>query len=90
MSKVIIDKLEYQTLQSKVKFLEALHVIGVEEWDKYIELATEKNMSYKNINVLESASRKAGISKYLSPKVINWVLSLIDQLEESKEDDGFE
>lgn len=53
-----------------------------EEWDEYIELAEEKKLGYKNVNILKSASRKAGIGKYLSPKVIAWVLSLIDRLEE--------
>ena len=62
-------------------------MITHKEWDKYIELANEKNMSYKSINVLQSASKKAGISKYLSPKVLNWVLTLVDQLEESLEDE---
>lgn len=52
------------------------------EWDQYINLATERDMGLKNINILQSASRKAGISKYLSPKVINWVLELVDELEE--------
>ena len=61
-------------------------MISHKDWEEYIELATEKDFSYKNINILTSASRKAGISKYLSPKVINWVLSLIDQLDELMED----
>jgi len=53
-----------------------------EEWEEYIELAEEKKIGYKNVNILKSAARKAGIGKYLSPKVINWVLSLVDRLEE--------
>ncbi len=52
------------------------------EWDEYIELATAEGYSYKNINILKSGSKKAGISKYLSPKMINWVLTLVDQLDE--------
>ena len=60
-------------------------MITGEEWDEYIAVATDRNMGYKNINVLKSASRKAGISKFLSPKVINWVLSLVDQLDEEEE-----
>ena len=59
-------------------------MISFKEWDSYIEQATQKSMSDRNINILQSASRKAGISKYLSPKVINWVLSLIDELEEEQ------
>ncbi|MFT4760186.1 MAG: exodeoxyribonuclease V alpha subunit [Paraglaciecola sp.] len=58
-----------------------------EEWDEYVELAEEKNLGYKNVNILKSASRKAGIAKYLSPKVINWVLSLVDRLEEILDDE---
>ena len=27
--------------------------------------------------------RKAGIAKYLSPKVIDWVLRLVDQIDEA-------
>ena len=57
-------------------------MITHKEWDHYIALATEKNMGYKNINILQTALRKAGISKYLSPKVINWVLELVEELEE--------
>lgn len=52
------------------------------EWDHYLARALEKNMSNKNINILQTAARKAGISKYLSPKVIKWVLELVDELDE--------
>ena len=58
-----------------------------EEWEEYIDQASAENIGYKNINILKSASRKAGISKYLSPKVLSWVLSLVDQLDESYEED---
>jgi len=61
-------------------------MITHEEWEEYIELAEQRKMSYKNINILRSANRKAGISKYLSPKVINWVLDLVDQLEDDEEE----
>jgi hypothetical protein len=57
-------------------------MITHDEWEEYIELATDQNIGYKNLKIIKSASRKAGISKYLSPKVINWVLSLVDQIEE--------
>ena len=63
-------------------------IISVDEWDEYIELATEDKMSYKNINILKTASRKAGMSKYLSVKVIKWVMSLVEKLE--YEDDDYE
>lgn len=57
-----------------------------EEWQEYIDIAEGRNMGYKNINILKTAQRKAGIAKYLSPKVINWVLSLIDQLDHDEEE----
>ena len=62
-------------------------MISEEEWEDYIEIAEAHSIGYKKINVLKSASRKAGISKYLSPKVINWVLSLVDQLEEGLDEE---
>lgn len=63
------------------------NMITREEWEEYIELATDRNIGYKNINILKTASRKAGIAKFLSPKVINWILSLVDQLDEEDEDE---
>ncbi len=62
-------------------------MITHDEWEEYIELAKEQNIGYKNINIIKSASRKAGISKYLSPKVINWVLSLVDRIEEGLDEE---
>ena len=59
-----------------------------EEWEEFIALAEEDKMGYKNINILKTASRKAGMSKYLSVKVINWVMSLVDKLE--YEDDEYD
>jgi hypothetical protein len=61
-------------------------IISHAEWEDYIELAEERNIGYKNINILKSASRKAGISKYLSPKVLLWVANLIDQLDADEEE----
>ena len=61
-------------------------MITHEEWEEYINLAIERNIGYKNVNVLKSGSRKAGISKYLSPKVINWILSLVEQLDIEEEE----
>lgn len=58
-----------------------------EEWDEYIAIATDRNMGYKNINILKNASRKAGIAKYLSPKVIFWILSLVEQIDEGDEEE---
>lgn len=56
--------------------------ISHEEWDEYIELAEGNNIGYKRINVLKSASKKAGIAKFLSIKMIHWVLSIIEDLDE--------
>ena len=61
-----------------------------EEWEEFIELAEEDKMGYKNINILKTASRKAGMSKYLSVKVINWVMSLVEKLEFEDDDEDYE
>lgn len=58
-----------------------------DDWDEYVELAEKRNMHYKSINVLRSAGKKAGLSKYLSPKVINWVLELVDELDEDPKEE---
>jgi len=52
-----------------------------DEWDEYIQLAEERAIGSKNINILKTALRKAGLAKFLSPKVINWILNLVDQLD---------
>lgn len=57
-----------------------------DDWQEYIEEAEERAIGYKNINILKSAQRKAGIAKYLSPKVLQWVLSLVDQLDSDEEE----
>jgi len=59
-------------------------MISADEFEEYIQLAEQRNIGYKNINILKTAQRKAGISKYLSPKVIKWVLSLVDSLDEEE------
>ena len=62
-------------------------MISHEEWDEYIEMAEANDYAYKNIKILKTALRKAGIAKYLSPKVIQWILSLVDQLDEEAFDE---
>lgn len=62
------------------------NMITADEFDEYIQLAEERNIGYKNVNILKSAQRKAGIAKYLSPKVIVWVLSLVDRLDMDEEE----
>jgi hypothetical protein len=64
-------------------------MVSREEWEEYVELAESLNYNYKNVNILKTAARKAGISKYLSPKVISWVMSLVDQLD-AEDDDEYE
>ncbi len=61
-------------------------IISHSEWEEYIEEAEARSIGYKNINILKSASRKAGISKYLSPKVLLWVSNLIEQLDSDEEE----
>ncbi len=58
-----------------------------EEWDEYIELAEERSIGYKNVNILKSVQRKTGMAKYLSPKVLSWVISLVERLDEDEDDD---
>lgn len=60
------------------------NMISADEFDDYIFMAEQQNMGYKNINILKSAQRKAGMAKYLSPKVIKWVLSLVDGMDEEE------
>jgi len=55
-----------------------------DEFEEYIEIAEERGLSYKNIKILKTAQRKAGIAKYLSPKVIKWVLSVVEGLDEEE------
>lgn len=62
------------------------NMYSAEEWEEYIQLAEEKNIGYKNINILKNAQRKAGIAKYLSPKVIQWILNLVERLDSDEEE----
>jgi len=59
---------------------------SADDWQEYIDLAEERQLGYKNINILKTAQRKAGIAKFLSPKVINWILSLVEQLDSEEEE----
>jgi len=62
-------------------------MITHEEWEEYIALAEERSLGYKNINILKSAMRKAGMSKYLSPKVLGWVMSLTERLDDDENEE---
>ncbi len=66
------------------------NMLSHEDFEEYIEIGEANNISYKKIKVLKSSSRKAGIAKYLSPKVIAWVLDIIEALDEIDEDDEYE
>ena len=61
--------------------------ISEEEWDGYIELAKQKKIGFKNVGALMDARKKAGLSKYFNDRMIKWALNLVEQLEESIEDD---
>lgn len=65
-------------------------MITHEEWEEYIAMAEDRKLGYKNVNILKTALRKAGIAKYLSPKVILWILSLTDRLDEEEFEDDDE
>jgi len=58
-----------------------------DDWQEYIDMAEEQNIGYKNVNILKTAQRKAGIAKYLSVKVIHWVLNLVDKLDSYDEEE---
>jgi len=62
------------------------NMYSADDWQEYIEEAETRQIGYKNINILKTAQRKAGIAKFLSPKVVNWVLSLVDQLDVDEEE----
>jgi len=55
-----------------------------EDWQEYIDEAEARSIGYKNIKILKTAQKKAGIAKFLSIKVINWVLSLVERLDEEE------
>jgi len=57
-----------------------------DDWQEYIDEAEARAIGFKNVNILKSAQRKAGIAKYLSPRVLQWVMSLVDQLDSDEEE----
>lgn len=61
-------------------------MITHEEWEEYIAEAEQRSIGYKNIKILKSSMRKAGMSKYLSPKVLSWVMSLVERLDNDEEE----
>jgi len=62
------------------------NMYSADEWQDYLDEAEHRQIGYKNINILKTAQRKAGIAKFLSPKVVQWVLSLVDQLDSDEEE----
>lgn len=63
------------------------NMISADEWDEYISQAESRSIGYKNVKILKSAQRKAGIAKYLSPKVLSWVMDLVDKLDSEDEEE---
>lgn len=63
------------------------NMYSADDWQEYIDEAEVRQIGYKNINILKTAQRKAGIAKFLSPKLINWVLSLVDRLDYDEEEE---
>ncbi len=66
------------------------NMLTADEWQEYIELAEDRNKNYKTINILKTAQRKAGIAKYLSPKVLNWIMSVVEELDTDEDEDEYE
>ena len=62
------------------------NMLTADEWEDYIQEAEARNMSYKNVNILKTAQRKAGIAKFLSPKVLSWIMSLVERLDYDEEE----
>ena len=62
-------------------------MLTADEWQEYIEIAEERNKHYKTVNILKTAQRKAGIGKYLSPKVLNWIMSVVDELDADEDEE---
>jgi len=58
-----------------------------DDWQEYIDQAEASGLHYKTVNILKTAQRKAGISKYLSPKVLSWVMSVVDKLDTEDDDE---
>jgi hypothetical protein len=63
------------------------NMVSADEWDEYITIAEERKIGSKNISILRTAQRKAGIAKYLSPKVILWVFNLTEKLDAEDEEE---
>ena len=63
------------------------NMLTADEWEDYIQEAESRNIGYKNINILKTAQRKAGIAKYLSPKVLSWIMSLVERLDYDEEEE---
>jgi len=62
------------------------NMYSADDWQEYIEVAEERNLGYKNLNILKTAQRKAGLAKFLSPKVLVWIMSLTESLDSEEEE----
>ena len=65
----------------------SFNMYTADDWEEYILEAEARNFSYKNVKILKTAQKKAGIAKYLSPKVILWVLNLVERLDDDEEEE---
>ena len=65
--------------------------IKAEEWEAFIEFAQlpehKHTFSFKNIGMLRTALKKVGMAKFLSPKQLKIILSIVEKIEELKADD---
>jgi len=64
----------------------SFNMYTADDWEEYIVEAEARNFGYKNVKILKTAQKKAGIAKYLSPKVILWVLNLVERLDDDEEE----
>jgi exodeoxyribonuclease V alpha subunit len=65
--------------------------IKAEEWEAFIEIAQlpehKHTFSFNNIGMLNTALKKVGVAKFLSPKQLRIILSIVEKIEELKADD---
>lgn len=66
--------------------------ISADSWDEYIEFAKsdvhKKSFSFSDVGLLIQGAKLCGRPKRLSPKQLNYLLSLVDRIETLKQDDA--
>ncbi|MEO6671013.1 MAG: AAA family ATPase [Ferruginibacter sp.] len=71
-----------------IEFIKAdFDCYSADDWEKYLELAKAKKFDFKSIGVLMKAIKMARISKFLSPREMAFMLSLVESLDEMLADD---